>query len=160
MVLPSNGSLSVGTGGLVVGSGGSPNTPGLGDLIVNGNLTVFGTSVSAFTSQLYVEDSNVTFNYNPTGNTTSTSIGSGLSIQDGNGVNGGNVNLEIRNLNTFTGLTSTQIPSIVEYSGSTGYINRGWVTQLNDIIIRSTNLNTPNGVRLLAEWDVLDGGSF
>jgi hypothetical protein len=30
----------------------------------------------------------------------------------------------------------------------------------NDIVIRSTNINTPNGVRLLAEFDVLDGGVY
>lgn len=160
MVLPSTGSLNVGTGGLIIGSGGSPNVAGVGDLVVNGNLTVFGTSVSAFTSQLYVEDANVTFNYNPTGNTTTTSIGSGLSIQDGNGINGGNVTLEIRNLNSLTGLTSNQIPSVTEYSGSTGFSNRGWVTQLNDIILRSTNPLTPNGVRVLTEFDTLDGGVY
>jgi hypothetical protein len=160
MVLPSSGSLNVGTGGLVVGSGGSAGSPGTGDLVVNGNLTVFGSSVSAFTSQLYVEDPNVTFNYNPTGDTTATSIGAGLSVQDGNGINGGNVSLDIRQLNTLTGLTATQIPSITEYSASTGFLNRGWVTQLNDIVIRSTNPTTPNGVRVLAEFDTLDGGQY
>jgi hypothetical protein len=160
MVLPPSGSLNVGTGGLVVGTGGSPSVPGTGDLIVNGNLTVFGSSVSAFTSQLYVEDPNVTFNYNPTGDTTATSIGAGLSIQDGNGTNGGNVTLDIRPLNTLTGLTASQIPSITEYSGSTGFLNRGWVTQLNDIVIRSTNPTIPNGVRVLTEFDTLDGGQY
>jgi len=88
------------------------------------------------------------------------SIGAGWTIQDGNGVNGGNVNLDIRALNTLTGLTSTQVPNITEYTTSTGYANRGWVTQLNDIVIRSTNLSTPNGVRVIAEFDVLDGGSY
>ena len=133
---------------------------GTGDVVINGSLTVFGASVSAFTSQLYVEDNNITLNYNPTGNTTATSIGAGWTLQDGNGVNGGNVNLDIRAMNTFTGLTSTQIPSIAEYAGSTGYANRAWVTQLNDVVIRSTNVTTPNGVRVLAEFDVLDGGTY
>lgn len=160
MVLPTAGSLSVGTGGLVVGSGGSPSVAGTGDVIINGSLTVFGASVSAFTSQLYVEDNNITLNYNPTGNTTATSIGAGWTLQDGNGVNGGNVNLDIRAMNTFTGITSTQIPSITEYGGSTGYANRAWVTQLNDVVIRSNNVTTPNGVRVLAEFDILDGGSY
>lgn len=160
MVLPTAGSLSVGTGGLVVGSGGSPSVAGSGDVIINGNLTVFGAAISAFTSQLYVEDNNITLNYNPTGNTTATSIGAGWTLQDGNGVNGGNVNLDIRAMNTFTGITSTQIPSITEYVGSTGYANRAWVTQLNDVVIRSTNVATPNGVRVLAEFDILDGGVY
>jgi hypothetical protein len=160
MALPTAGSLSVGTGGLTVGSGGSPGVAGTGDVVINGSLTVFGASVSAFTSQLYVEDNNITLNYNPTGNTTATSIGSGWNIQDGNGINGGAVNLDIRAMNTFTGITSTQIPSIAEYGGSTGYANRAWVTQLNDVVIRSTNVATPNGVRVLAEFDVLDGGTY
>ena len=148
--VPSDGTVNVGTGGLNVA----------GDAVIQGSLTVFGPSVSAFTSQLYVEDPNITLNYNPTGNTTVTSIGAGWTIQDGNGINGGNVNLDIRALNTLTGLTGTQIPSITEYTTSTGYANRGWVTQLNDIVIRSTNIATPNGVRVLAEFDVLDGGTY
>jgi hypothetical protein len=40
--------------------------------------------VSQHLSQLYVED-NITLNYNPTGNTISTSVGAG-TIQDGNGI--------------------------------------------------------------------------
>jgi hypothetical protein len=86
MSLPSAGSLSVGTGGLTIGTGGSAGISGTGDLVVNGNLTVFGGSISAFTSQLYVEDNNITLNYNPTGNTISTSVGAGWTIQDGNGI--------------------------------------------------------------------------
>ena len=148
--VPSDGTVNVGTGGLNVA----------GDAIIQGSLTVFGPAVSAFTSELYVEDSNTTLNYNPTGNTTATSIGAGWTVQDGNGTNGGNVNLDIRALNSLTGLTGTQIPSITEYTSSTGYANRGWVTQLNDIVIRSTNIVTPNGVRVLAEFDTLDGGQY
>ena len=63
-------------------------------------------------------------------------------------------------MNTFTGITATQVPSISEYSSSTGYSNRAWVTQLNDVVIRSTNVSTPNGVRVLAEFDILDGGTY
>jgi hypothetical protein len=154
MVLPYSGSLKVGTGGLTVGSNG------VGDVVINGSLTVFGPSVSAFTSNLYVEDNNITLNYNPTGNTIATSIGAGWTIQDGNGINGGDVSLDIRSMDTFTGLTSTEIPTITEYVGSTGYNNRAWVTQLNDIVIRSTNPETPNGVRVLSEFDILDGGFY
>lgn len=148
--VPSDGTVNVGTGGLNVA----------GDAVIQGSLTVFGPSVSAFTSELYVEDPNITLNYNPTGNTTATSIGSGFMIQDGNGVNGGDVNLNINRLDTLTGLTATNTPSVTEYTSSTGYANRGWITQLNDIVIRSTNVSTPNGVRVLAEFDVLDGGTY
>lgn len=157
---PSDGSMVVGTGGLTVGSGGSAGVAGTGNVTIHGNLTVFGGAFSAFTSQLYVEDPSITINYNPTGSTIATSNGSGWVVKDGNGISSGNVNLEIRALNTFTGLTSTNIPSIVEYSGPTGYANRGWITQLNDIILRSTNTSTPNGVRVLTEFDILDGGTF
>lgn len=148
--VPSDGAVSVGTGGLSVA----------GDAVIQGSLTVFGPSVSAFTTELYVEDPNITLNYNPTGNTTATSIGAGWIIQDGNGVNGGNVNLNINRLDTLTGLTVSNTPNVTEYTSSTGYANRGWITQLNDIVIRSTNVNTPNGVRVLAEFDVLDGGQY
>ena len=148
--VPSDGTVNVGTGGLNVA----------GNAVIQGSLTVFGPSVSAFTSELYVEDPNITLNYNPTGNTTATSIGSGWMIQDGNGVNGGNVNLNINRLDTLTGLTASNTPNVSEYTSSTGYANRGWITQLNDIVIRSTNVSTPNGVRVLAEFDVLDGGTY
>jgi hypothetical protein len=47
MSLPSAGSLSVGTGGLTIGTGGSAGS-GTGDLVVNGNLTVFGGSISFY----------------------------------------------------------------------------------------------------------------
>ena len=148
--IPADGTMNVGTGGLNV----------TGDAVIQGSLTVFGPSISAFTNQLYVEDPNISLNYNPTGNTTATSIGAGWTVQDGNGVNGGNVNLNINRLDTLTGLTATQVPSVTEYTASTGYANRGWITQLNDIVIRSTNVSTPNGVRVITEFDVLDGGSF
>jgi hypothetical protein len=55
-----------------------------------------------------------------------------------------------------------------EYPLETGYTNRGWITQLNDIIIRSTDVNDSGsavagnitGVRVLAEFDILDGGTY
>jgi hypothetical protein len=148
--VPSDGTVNVGTGGLNV----------TGSAVIQGDLTVFGSAISAFTTQLYVEDPNISLNYNPTGNTTATSIGAGWTIQDGNGVNGGNVNLNINRLDTLTGLTASNVPSVTEYTSSTGYENRGFITQLNDIVIRSTNTSTPNGVRVLAEFDVLDGGQY
>lgn len=136
------------------------NIEAAGNVVIQGDLTVFGSAISAFTNELYVEDSNITLNYNPTGSTTVTSIGAGWTVQDGNGVIGGDVKLNINRLDTLTGLTGTQVPSVAEYTSSTGYTNRGWITQLNDIVIRSTNVSTPNGVRVLAEFDVLDGGSY
>ena len=70
--------------------------------------------------------------------------------------------MTVAQLNALTGLTGTQVPVVTEYSGSDGYTNRGWLTQLNDIVIRNNNLNNgaPNGVRVLAEFDTLDGGNY
>jgi hypothetical protein len=161
----------VGNGGLLTDEAGftynqSTNTLGVenieasGNVVIQGDLTVLGQAISAFTNELYVEDSNITLNYNPTGSTTVTSVGAGFTIQDGNGVSSGDVNFDIVRMQNFTGLTSTEIPNVSEYTGLTGYANRGWITQLNDIVIRSTNITTPNGVRVLAEFDVLDGGQY
>jgi hypothetical protein len=130
------------------------------DVTIYGSLTVFGPSISAFTSELYVEDKNITMNYNPTGSTSGTSLGAGWTIQDGNGVASGDVNFQINKLDSLTGLTVGNTPDVTEYIASTGYANRGFITQLNDIVIRSTNVSTPNGVRVLAEFDILDGGSY
>jgi len=134
-----------------------------GDTIIQGSLTVFGPSISAFTSELYVEDPSITINYNPTGNTTATSICAGLIVQDGNGIASGDVFLNIQPMNTFTGITASEVPDISEYSGANGFENRAWLTQLNDIVIRSTDVvcpGIPNGVRVLGEFDVLDGGFY
>jgi uncharacterized protein YjbI with pentapeptide repeats len=155
MTLPTAGSLSVGTGGLVVGSGGGIDTPGTGDVVIHGSLTVFGASISAFTNDLYVEDPTITINYNPTGSTNATSLGSGIETQDGDGANT-DVTLKIEEL--FTAYPS-------EYTALTGATNRAFYTNLNDIVIRqSLDTSSPTagqvGKRLLAEDDVLDGGSY
>lgn len=153
------GTAFVGTGGLTVGSGGDVNTPGTGDVVIHGNLTVFGDSITASTGELYVEDNNIILNYNPDNDTSSTSIGAGITIQDGDG-SSNDVTLDIRPMNGFTGLTATEVPDITEYTGPNGYENRSFVTQLNDIVIRSTDPTIPNGVRVLAEFDILDGGTY
>jgi hypothetical protein len=146
----------IGQGGLVIGSGGSTGTPGVGNLTVHGNFTVFGTGTTVATSELYIEDPQITLNYNPSGSSTVTSIASGIRIQDGSGVASSDVYLTIAQMNTFTGGNTS------EYSGPTGYSNRAFLTQLNDIVIRNTNLNNgaPDGVRVLAEFDILDGGQY
>jgi hypothetical protein len=145
--VPTDGSVSVGTGGLTVG----------GDAVIQGSLTVFGPSISAFTSQLYVEDDNITLNYNPTGSTTSTSLGAGWTIQDGSGIAN-----TATTLNIGLSYTNANLSPNSEYTSSTGNANRNLFTQLGDIIIRNTNYdkNSPNGVRLLAENDILNGGTY
>lgn len=156
-----------GQGGVTIGSGGSHSVVGTGDLIVHGNFIVFGTGTTISTNELFVEDPQITLNYNPTGNTYLTSIASGIKIQNGAGLNisgnttSGDTYLTIAQLNTLTGINGNT-PSVAEYTGSVGFENRGWLTQLNDIVIRNTNLNNgaPNGVRVLAEFDILDGGQY
>jgi hypothetical protein len=146
---------TIGQGGLVIGSGGSTSSPGIGDLTVHGDLTVFGDTTTISTSELYVEDPQITLNYNPTGDTSTTSIASGLRIQDGDG-SGNDVFYTVAQMNTFTG------GDVTEYTGANGYTNRAFLTQLNDIVIRNTNSNNgaPDGVRVLGEGDVLDGGQY
>lgn len=130
------------------------------NVTISGDLTVLGSAISAFTTNLYVEDPNITLNYNPTGNTTSTSVNSGFVIQDGNGLNGGDVNFDIVRMQNLSGVT------VGEYTSDTGYTNRGWITQLNDIVIRSTDTEdngsagSITGVRVLTEFDVLDSGEY
>jgi hypothetical protein len=142
LTLPSNSSMYIGTGGLEIGANGSTGSTGTGDLIVHGSLTVFGQSISAFTSDLYIEDNNIYLNYNPSGSTASSSLGAGWTIQDGSGTQGTNAFFDVRG----TGATTTE---------------RGFATNLNDIFIReSGTVNSPNGKRVLAEDDVLDGGTY
>mgnify|MGYP000538429653 CR=1 FL=1 len=145
--VPTDGTVNVGTGGLNVA----------GSAVIQGSLTVFGPSVSAFTSQLYVEDDNITLNYNPTGSTTVTSIGAGWTIQDGSGIANTATTLSIGS----SYLNGNLSPN-TEYTASTGNENRNLFSQVGDIIIRNTNYSSsaPNGVRVLTENDILDGGSY
>jgi hypothetical protein len=111
-------------------------------VVINGDVQVLGASISAFTSQLYIEDNLIELNYNPTASTTSTSLGAGWSIQDGSGVAGTDVIWDIRGT-------------------STGLQNRSFTTNLEDIRIRETGtISSPNGVRVIAEYDVLNGGEY
>lgn len=120
---------------------GTPGTTGTTTTIY-GDILVIGQAISGFTSELYIEDSLIELNYNPTASTISTSLGAGFSIQDGSGVFGTDVFWDIRG----TGTTVS---------------NRGFATNLNDIFIReSGTVSSPNGVRVLAEYDILDGGSY
>lgn len=136
---------------------GVENIEAAGNVVVQGSLTVFGPSVSAFTSNLYVEDDNITLNYNPTGSTTLTSVGAGWTIQDGSGIAN-----TATTLNIGVSYLNGNLSPNTEYTAATGNGNRNLFTQLGDIIIRNTNYSSssPNGVRVLAEGDLLDGGTY
>jgi len=157
----SDGPSTFGQGGLTVGSNGTHSSPGIGDLIVHGNFIVFGTGSTVATNELYVEDPQITLNYNPTGDTSVTSISSGIRIQAGNGYSTGDTYFTIAQMNTFVG-NSGDVGNISEYAGPDGYTNRAWVTQLNDIVVRNTNFNNgaPDGARVLVAGDILDGGTY
>ena len=102
--------------------------------------------------EMDVQDNNVVFNFNTETNTSGTSIGAGITIQDGDGINS-NVNFNIVNVRVLEGVDQT------EYTGDLGYNNRGWITQLNDLII-GANSDLTTGYRVVKEKDLLDGGKF
>ena len=76
--------------------------------------------------EMDVQDNNVVFNFNTEVNTSGTSIGAGFTIQDGDGINS-NVNFNVINVRSLDGIDQG------EYSGDTGYDNRGWITVRNNI---------------------------
>lgn len=102
--------------------------------------------------EMDVQDNNVVFNFNTETNTSGTSIGTGFTIQDGDGINS-NVNFNIVNIRSLDGVDQT------EYTNDLGYNNRGWITQLNDFII-GANSGLTTGYRVIKEKDLLDGGKF
>lgn len=111
--------------------------------------------------ELSIEDNNIVLNFN-SGTTTSSgttgddtshkALGAGFTIQDGDG-NGNDVHFQIGKLNTVDSIGAN------DYNGDIGYNNLGFVTELNDIVIRNSDLNDLDGSRVLAEGDILDGGS-
>jgi len=125
--------------GLNIYTGGTGNFPTLN---ISAATLVSLSSTTIMGLQFFVEGSGITFNYNSTGDTTATSIGAGYIIQDGSGVAGTDV---------FFDLRGTAI----------GVDNRSFSTNLNDIRIReSGTTSSPDGARVLAEYDFLDGGFY
>jgi len=119
---------------------GSPSLSGTATIW--GDVIMMGAAISAFTSQLYIEDNNIILNYNPTASTISTSLGAGLTIQDGDGIASGDVFFDIRGT-------------------ATGVANRSFTTNLENIRVGETGtVSSPNGLFLIKELDVLDGGSY
>ena len=101
--------------------------------------------------ELSLEDNNIVFNYREGADTSQKYNGAGITINMGDGVDK-NVTFQTTILNTLTTNSNTN-----EYTGTTGYTNLGFSTELNDIVIRNEN---NNGVKVLAEFDILDGGNF
>jgi len=123
---------------ITVGSPGQTGTTAT----IYGDVLIIGDAISGFTSELYIEDNNIFLNYNPTASTTSTSLGAGWSIQDGDGVAAGDVFFDIRGT-------------------ATGAASRSFTTNLANIRVGETGtVSSPNGNFLLKETDILDGGSY
>ncbi len=100
--------------------------------------------------ELNIEDNNIVLNYLLTGDTNNKSIGGGITIQDGDGL-GNDVGFSIISLlNLYSGQT--------EYISSGGSENRAWATQLNDILLKNNDINNPNGLRVIKEGDIVNGG--
>ena len=78
------GSTNTSTGALIVGGGAGigENLNVAGNIVVTGDLTVEGTSVTLNTTNLSVEDKNITLNYHASNDTSSSAGGSGITIQD------------------------------------------------------------------------------
>lgn len=102
--------------------------------------------------EMDVQDNNVVFNFKENTNMSGTSIGAGFTIQDGDGINSP-VNFNVINIKSINTIDTS------EYDGDQGYNNRGWITQLNDIVIGSDSGLT-TGYRVIKEKDELDGGGF
>lgn len=121
---------------------GDPTTTGVTTTTIFGDVVIVGDAFSSITSQLYIEDNLIELNFNPSASTTSASLGAGWSIQDGSGTAGIDVLWDVRGT-------------------ATGLANRSFATNLEDIRIReSGTVSSPNGVRVIAEGDIVDGGSY
>ena len=72
-----NGEIDV-----TIGAGAASDTTIAGNLTVTSDLTVSGTTTTINTTNLNVEDKNITLNYNASSDTSGTADGSGITIQD------------------------------------------------------------------------------
>jgi hypothetical protein len=105
--------------------------------------------------ELNIEDNNIVLNYQLSGDTSGKGIGGGLTIQDGDAL-GNDVTFRIGSLNT---LSDTDL-NTTEYTNGSGYTNLGFVTELNDIVLRNTSTTSMDGVRVIKEKDVVNGGAI
>ena len=67
---------------VTIGNGATSLTTIAGNLTITSDLTVSGTTTTINTTNLNVEDKNITLNYNASGDTSGTANGAGITIQD------------------------------------------------------------------------------
>jgi hypothetical protein len=101
--------------------------------------------------ELTIEDNNIVLNWS-NNDTGSKSIGAGFTIQDGDGL-GNDVSFSILPLNQLSQNNN-------EYISGSGSQNRGWSTQLSDIVLSNNDINNPDGCRVIKEGDIVIGGSI
>ena len=99
--------------------------------------------------ELTIEDNNIVLNHPLSGDTSHKSVGAGFTIYDGDGL-GNDITFSVVPLNTLSGTT--------EYPTSGGTENRSWGTELSDIILKNTDINNANGLRVIKETDIVNGG--
>ena len=134
-----SGTNTLNTNNITVGFPGKTGTTAT----IFGDVLIIGDAITGFTSDLYIEDNHIELNFNPTASTETTSLTAGFTIQDGSGIAGTDVFFDIRGI-------------------AAGLGNRGFATNLNDIFIRDSGADpeNPDGVRVLAEFDTIDGGTW
>jgi len=106
---------------------------------------IFDIPIYLRNTNLELIDNNITLN--ATNSSTSSSVGSGLTIKDGNGLD--DISFEIIELNTLTNVDTS------EYTGTVGSENRGWATELKDIVVEYDPASD-TGYRLIHEKDLED----
>jgi len=67
---------------VTLGYGSTSETTVAGNLTVTSDLTVSGTTTTVNTTNLNIEDKNITLNYNASSDTSGTADGAGITIQD------------------------------------------------------------------------------
>jgi hypothetical protein len=83
-ITPTTTSTSTTTGAIITagGAGIAENLYVGGNTVISGDLTVEGTSVTLNTTDLNVEDKNITLNYHASNDTSASAGGAGITIQD------------------------------------------------------------------------------
>jgi len=90
--------------------------------------------------EMNIKDNNIYLNV--VTHSATNSLGSGISIKSGDGVN--DVTFHIINTQSLTNIDTS------EYTGATGPENRSWATELKDIVLDYDELNN-EGTRVLTE---------
>ena len=148
-----------------------PNAAFAGDVTVSGNLTVSGTTTTIDTTNLNVEDKNITLNYS-TGDSSSAADGAGITIQDAVDSSTDATILWNATTDRFTFSHDINLPdsvgirfgtdgdSLINHSGSNMSIinNTGDITFTNNADNKDIIFQSDDGSGGVAQYFRLDGG--